>query len=242
VDELDRRGAALLSELASNPTSDCWRQFDSLFYEIVWRFLRLNHKGLGIRVARYLGMQGRVAPEILAEEVDEVAHEATKIALRRVRQNAVRFDLGRGKPTRWVIGAAEYAYVEVAKAIAEARRSDRLVFVPPETLLEEADTGPTPEERALQTLQDAEALQEAARHLTEKEFAALRLVVTLGYSYSEAAKAIFGDASMTKQVDGLLTRGKRKLAAAWRDRGLESGRSQVVKYRPSLTDREEGDE
>jgi len=29
---------------------------------------------------------------------------------------------------------------------------------------------------------------------------------------------IFGDASMTRQVDGLLTRGKRKLAAAWIDR------------------------
>lgn len=29
---------------------------------------------------------------------------------------------------------------------------------------------------------------------------------------------IFGDATATRQVDGLLTRGKRKLAEAWVDR------------------------
>lgn len=42
--------------------------------------------------------------------------------------------------------------------------------------------------------------------------------MTLGYSYADAAERIFGDAAMTKQVDGLLTRGKRKLAEAWIDR------------------------
>ena len=46
----------------------------------------------------------------------------------------------------------------------------------------------------------------------------MRLVITLGYSYVEAAEAIHGDATKTKQVDGLLTRGKPKLAEAWIDR------------------------
>lgn len=218
IDELDRRGRKLLNELARDPESECWRQFDELFYEIVWKYLRGSHAKLGARVARYLNVDGVVAPDVLPEEVDEVAHEATKVALRRVRQNANGFDPRRGTPTKWVIGAAEYAYIEVAKTIVRARRSDALQFVPPDDLLDARDTNPSTQEHVLRHLEEAEALEDAAAHTSEKEFAALRLVITAGYTYSEAAEAIFGDPTMTKQVDGLLTRGKRKLAEVWDDR------------------------
>jgi RNA polymerase sigma factor (sigma-70 family) len=218
IDELDRRGRQLLAELAADPASDCWRQFDALFYELVWKYLRSCHRVLGARVARYLGVEGDVAPPLQPGEVEEVAHDATKVALRRVRQNAARFDHERGTPTKWVIGAAEYAYVEVAKTIAAARRPDRTRFVPPEELFDIPDSNPTTEEHVLRHLQDEEALADAAEHLSEKEFAAVRLTITAGYSYAEVAELMFGDAAMTKQVDGLLTRGKRKLAAAWESR------------------------
>lgn len=239
IEELDRRGRELLAELAADPDSDCWRQFDALFYELVWKYLRASHEKLPARVARYLSVDGVVAPEILPEEVDEVAHEATKIALQRVREKAGRFDPRRGTPTMWVIGAAEYAYVEVAKTIAGARRSARLAFVPLEDLLDRPDANPTTEEHVLRHLQDAEALEDAANHVSEKEFAALRLVLTAGYSYSEAAELIFGDATMTKQVDGLLTRGKRKLAEVWRDR-KPSPRGAGSTNVPDRTDDKEG--
>jgi hypothetical protein len=176
IEELDRRGRELLDELAADPDSDCWRQFDALFYPPVWRYLRANHAALNSRVARYLKVDGNVAPDVLPEEVDEVAHEATKVALRRVRQNATGFDPQRGTPTMWVIGAAEYAWIEVARAIAAARRSDRLQFVPPDDFVDEPDRNPTTEEHVFRHLQDAEALEDAARHVSEKEFAALRLV------------------------------------------------------------------
>ena len=218
IEELDRRGRELLDELAVDPDSDCWKQFDALFYPPVWRYLCANHAVLNARVVRYLKVDGVVAPEVLPEEVREVAHEATLIALRRVRQNAARFDPDRGTATRWVIGAAEFAWIEVAKTIAAARWSDRLQFVAPEDMAEEPDQNPTTEEHVLRHLANAEALEDAARHVSEKEFAALRLVLAAGYSYAEAAKVIFGDETMTKQVDGLLTRGKRKLAEAWADR------------------------
>lgn len=218
IEERDRLGRELLDELAANPESDCWRQFDALFYPTVWRYLRAKHAILGARVARYLKVDGVVAPEVLPEEVDEVAHEATKVALHRVRQNAARFDPQRGTPTMWVIGNSEWAWIDVAKAITAARRSDRLQFVAPEDLVDEPDRNPTTEEHVLRHLEDAEALEDAARHVSEKEFAALRLVLTAGYSYAEAANVIFGDETMTKQVDGLLTRGKRKLAEAWANR------------------------
>lgn len=239
IDELDRRGRALLAELAVDPDSDCWRQFDALFYEGVWKYLRTNHDKLPARVARYLKVDGVVAPDVLPEEVDEVAHEATKIALRRVREKAARFDPARGTPTMWVIGSAEYAYIEVAKTIVAARRSDRLRFVAPADLFDEPDGNPTTEEHVLRHLEDEEALEDAASHISEKEFAAVRLVLTAGYSYAEAAKVIFGDETMTKQVDGLLTRGKRKLAEAWIDR-KPSPRGASGSNVPDRTDDKEG--
>ncbi len=218
LEDLDRRGRELLAALAAEPDSDCWRQFDALFYEIVWKYLRASHATLGARVARYLKVDGIVGPDVLPSEVDEVAHDATKIALRRVRANAARFDPARGTPTKWVIGSGEFAYVEVAKAVVAARRSDKLAFVAPEELDETPDVEPTTEAHVLRYIADGEALEDAASRVSEKEFVAIRLVVTLGYSYAEAAHLMFGDAGMTKQIDGLLTRGKRKLAEAWQDR------------------------
>lgn len=226
TEELDRLGRALLVQLADDPDDqDCARQFDTLYYEIVWRYLRANHPVLATRVARHLGLARSVAPAVLDEEVEEVAHDATATALRRVRQNAHKFDptKGRGSPTQWVIGAAEFAYIEVAKAVATARRSDRLQFVDPLDLLEEPDHNPTTEEHVLRKLEDAEALADAATHVSEKEFLALRLRVTAGYSRGEAAERIFGDETMTKQVDGLVERGARKLAEAWSDRRTSPG-------------------
>lgn len=155
------------------------------------------------------------APQVLEEEVAEVAHDATLLALRRVREEAARFDPSRGTATGWVIGNAEFAWVEVAKTIVTARRSDSLMFVAPEDLLAEADPSPTTEEHVLRHVQNAEAMEDAASHLTKKEWVAVRLVVTYGYSYAEVAKVIYGDETMTRQVDGLIQRGKAKLAEAW---------------------------
>jgi DNA-directed RNA polymerase specialized sigma24 family protein len=159
-----------------------------------------------------------------------VAHEATTIALRRVRQHASRFDPDRGTPTMWVIGAAEYAWIDVAKTIVAARRSEQLVFTAPEDLLDVADPNPSTEEHVLRQLHDADALADAASCLTIKEFAAIRLVVTTGYSYAETAQLLFGDPTMTKQVDGLLTRAKAKLAKAWEDRRPSPGSAGSAKF------------
>ena len=157
-----------------------------------------------------------------ADEVDEIAHDATATALRRVRQNAHKFDASKGRPTQWVIGSAEFAYIEVAKGVVAARRSDALVFLDPldpaSILNSEPDGNPTTEEQVLRDIEDADVLADAARHLSDIEFAALRLRATAGYSRGEAAERIFGDSTMKKQVDGLTERGARKLAAAWADR------------------------
>jgi DNA-directed RNA polymerase specialized sigma24 family protein len=139
-----------------------------------------------------------------------------------VRQNAWKFDATKGSPTLWVIGNAEFAYIEVAKAVVSARRSETLAFLDPldpnNDINNELDRNPTTEEHVLRHLEDADALDDAARHVSEKEFLALRLRATAGYSRGEAAERIFGDAMMKKQVDGLVERGARKLAKAWAHR------------------------
>ena len=218
IEAVDRRGRALLAELARDPDSECWKDFYDLFYEVVWKYLRANHTVLPSRVARFLRVDAVLASKVLEEEVDEVAHEATEIALRRVCDAAARFDLVNGSPTKWVIGSAHYAYVEVAKAIVLARRSEHLVFMDPQDLLYVHDPNPSTEEHVLQHLENLEALEDAASHVSQREFAALRLVITLGFSYQEAADLLFGDTTKTRKVDGLLTRGKPRLAEAWVDR------------------------
>ena len=206
VEELDQHGRALLAELVRDPESACWRQFDALFYEVVWKYLRANHDKLSARVARYLKLDGVVAPEVMPEEVDEVAHEATKIALRRVRQKAGRFDPARGTPTKWVIGSAEYAYIEVAKTLVAARRSDRLQFVAPDDLLDEPDAMST-DEHVLRHLSDEEALEDAASQVSEKEWIAIRLVVTADQTSTDLLIDIVpkGSPIVATDIDGTLT-------------------------------------
>jgi DNA-directed RNA polymerase specialized sigma24 family protein len=218
LERLDQRALELLHELASNPDGDCARQFDSLLYEFVWRYLRAKGEEIPARVAAYMGAEGTAAPQPQPAELAEVAHEATVIALHRVRAKAARFDAARGKPTLWVIGAAEYAYVEVAKAIATARRSPRLAFHDPADLVGIPDSSPSTEEHVISKVSNEQALSEAAEALSEREFAALRLVDTLELTYSEAAERMFGDATMDRVVEGLLRRGRRRLAAAWQGR------------------------
>lgn len=59
--------------------------------------------------------------------------------------------------------------------IVKARRSDKLNFVTPESLLEVPDSHPTTEEHVLRFVDDANAFEDASAHVSEKEFVAIRL-------------------------------------------------------------------
>jgi hypothetical protein len=67
-----------------------------------------------------------------------------------------------------VIGNAHYAYIEVSKAIVAARRSERLVFLAPEDLLAVRDPNPSTEEHVLRHLENEEALEDAANHVSDR--------------------------------------------------------------------------
>jgi DNA-directed RNA polymerase specialized sigma24 family protein len=223
LQRLDEEAAQLLAQIADDPDGECARRFDTLLYPFVFGYLRTQRDRIAARVAAYAGAEGAAAPSLLPEELAEVAHDATATALRRVRKNAARFDQRRGTATDWVIGAAQFAFVEVAKSVVAARRSPRMAYHDPQDLELLAGAAPSTEEHVLAKLGDEEALEQAAEVLGERELAAVRLVHTLHLSYAEAAEAIFGDASMTRAVEGLLTRGRAKLATAWQDRRPASG-------------------
>lgn len=217
-DEMNEKGVLLLAELAENPSSPCGRDFEALFYPFIWGRLRRQHAQISDRVARHIGITEPTAPLLQPSEIDEVAHDATSRALRRVRENAARFDPARGSATTWVIGASDFAFVEVAKEIAAARRPPGVEIVDIDVLHGLADTNPSTEEHVIGHLMSDAAVAEAAEILNEKEWSALRLTVTLGFSYAQAAAMVFGDPKRVRQIDGLLMRAKEKLRIAWVER------------------------
>lgn len=160
IDHLNRNGRDLLARLACDPNPACQRQFDALFYFPVWRHLVDSSDVLGTRVARYLGKDSALVPPLPPCDVESVAHDATKTGLRRVRENAHRFDPARGTPLMWVIGAAEFAFVEISKDSFKLRGRQELL--PPEEMTALADIAPSTEELVIRHFSDAEAFAEAA--------------------------------------------------------------------------------
>jgi hypothetical protein len=237
-EERDDLGAALLAELARDPGSSLVSEFHALFYEFIWKRLWRDRDRLSDRVRRHLGVASPTAPPLRPEEVGEVAHDATTRALRRVGEGASKFDPTRGTATHWVIGASEFAFVEVAKEVAAERRPLDVEFEPPERLNEVLDSEPGIEEVVIARISTEEILAEAADLLSEREWEALRLVVTERYSYAETAEMIFGSADFKKEIDGLLTRAKRKLNEAWSHRRPGSGDEENTKVSDGMTDKE----
>lgn len=235
-------GAALLAELARDPASSCANEFQALFYEFIWRRLRNHQDRLARRVARYLDTDGPVAPRLQEQEIDEVAHDATARALRRVCQNASAFDPKRGTATNWVIGASEFAFIEVAKEAVRARNPEGIGFASNDALDSLIDPSPGTEEIVLAEMSSGQVLREAAEILSEREWQALRLVITERYTHAEVAMIIFGTPTFTKQVDGLLTRGKKKLREAWAERRPDSRAAGASNVSPETDDMEGSDE
>jgi DNA-directed RNA polymerase specialized sigma24 family protein len=141
-----------------------------------------------------------------------------------------------------VIGASEFAFIEVAKEAVAARRPRGVEFSHPYALEAVIDPAPGTEEIVISRISSEQIVREAAELLSEREWEALRLVVTERYTYAEAAQVIFGSADFTKQVDGLLTRAKRKLNEAWPHMQPGTGASESTKVRDDMAEKEGSDE
>jgi DNA-directed RNA polymerase specialized sigma24 family protein len=241
-EELDEYGARLLAQIALDPEGPASQQFAGLFYPVIWGFLRANHSRLGAVVGGYAGTSKSAAPQLLDEEVDDVAHDATERAIRRLRRNAAKFDPAAGPATKWALGAAGFAFVEEAKkAVTKRTNQPHPVPADPHELEEYGDQGGL-EEDMLRRVINEQTYAEVADVLTEREWTALRLQVELEMSCADIARALFNDDTKTRKVEGLLERGKKKLKIAWQDRRPSPGRVKTLNVRAKTDDNGKADE
>jgi DNA-directed RNA polymerase specialized sigma24 family protein len=205
-----KRALALLNAVGRDPSPTAVRAFDEFFYPIVLRYVLKRHRFIGLEIARRTGAGGVSAAPMLADhQVEEAAHTTALIALRRARASARRFDPEAGDPVAWVVGAAAFAYVEVAKAMRRER----------EDLAPGADVAPeraTPsEDQPADILERQDLLDDLFLVLGDEERAVVILVLRYSYSYAEAAEVLLGDPAATKRIDYLLQSARRKLAPRW---------------------------
>jgi hypothetical protein len=242
-EELDRYGARLLAEMASDPECPACQEFARVFYPVVWGYLRANHSRIGTIVGGFAGSAKSAAPQLLPEEVDQVAHDATERAIRRLRRNAAQFDAAEGPATKWILGAAGFTFVEVAKKTVAARtRGPELVLEDPTGVEERIDGHEALQEDFLRRVINQETYREVAALLNENEWTALRLQVLMDMSCAAIARAMFDDQTKTRKVEGLLERGKKKLAEEWRDRRPSQGKVTTTNVRSGTDDKGEADE
>lgn len=117
---LEERAAALLRRQSEGDQALA-SEFDALLYPVVLGYVKQRNRSLGETIARRTGGVNP-APIVEAQDLDEVAHETTLLALRRARASAGRFDATLGSAVSWVLRAAAFAYLEVARKYARDRR------------------------------------------------------------------------------------------------------------------------
>ena len=131
IEELIGADGSCWRSVEADPRSDCWRQFDNLFYEPVFSICVQSSPSSAPAFARYLDKQGSLSARSSWRRSARRCFTTPRKLIAFVRENAWKFDPERGSSTLWVLGAAESAYVDVAKAIVKARRSEKLSFVDP---------------------------------------------------------------------------------------------------------------
>lgn len=205
-----KRALALLNAVGREPTPTAVHAFDEFYYPLVVSFVRKRHRAIGLEVAAKTGATGSAAPLLSLRHVEEAAHVTALVALRRARASARGFDPALGSPTSWVLRAASFAYVEVAKRLA--RDDERLGD--PDTEAEAQPAPPDISDPAVLVEQHAQ-LDDLFLVLGDDERRVVVLVLRYSYSYAEVAAVLFGDATATKRVDRLLQSARKKLAIRW---------------------------
>lgn len=206
---LEKVGRQLMATVAAAPDSPAAQKFDELFYPHVLRYARKRNHALGVEAARLLGQEGNIAPRLSPQQLDEAAHLTATKALESARRSAKKFDPSKGTALAWVLRAAAFAYVDVARLLAGSDRR-----------FQDVATSDADLERLLHRDRDSEDPSEVAENhdilaryfslLTDEE----RLVVLarekFNLSYVEIAEIVFKDASAAKRVDKMLQGAREK--------------------------------
>lgn len=209
LSDLDsRRALALLNAVAREPSRTAVLAFDEFFYPLIFAYVAKRHHTIGIEMGAKLSVGGSAAPHVPSTQVDEAAHVTALVALRRARASASQFDATLGSPIGWVLRAAGYAYLEVARQLAQDQGE----------LLEDDEQdrpAPTALTDPAEILARQSEIDDLFLPLSDDERRVVNLVLRYKYTYAQAAEIVFGDAKATKRVDHLLQSARTKLARRW---------------------------
>lgn len=203
-----KQALALMNAVARDSTTAAVQAFDEFFYPLVIDYIVERHGSIGFDVAAWMGASGSAAPELDEHQIEEAQQRAALIALRRARASAARFDPAQGSPVGWVLRAAAYAYVEVAKQLA--RDQDELAASP-----EALETVASPAEDLADTLARQQLVDDLLLVLSDDERRVVALVLKHEYTYKQAAQRLFGSTDEAKRVDHLLQSARKKMAPRW---------------------------
>jgi DNA-directed RNA polymerase specialized sigma24 family protein len=209
-----QRALAVLNAVAREPTPTAVHVFDEFFYPLVVAYVRKRHRKIGLEVAGKSGSGGSAAPLLSRHQLDEAAHVTALTALRRARASAGRFDAERGSPVAWVLRSAAFAYVEVAKQMAQ-NESRLMTSAEADTDARVGRSASASTSDPAQVVASQDLIDQVFLVLADDERAVAVLRLRYDYTYTEIAEALFGDADATKRVDHLLHSARRKLADRW---------------------------
>lgn len=213
-DDLNRQGALLLEALAHAPDDHALTtQFNTLFYPVLLHYVKRRQPHLRAALAAMTGKQAAV-PQLDPQDVEEAAHATAWLALEAARAGALRFDAARGSALTWVLRAAAWAYVDVAKELARGSRRSVLRVLSESDEVERRLNELRQEDDPAEIVVGQEKIDRAFALLSEQERQALTLKIH-GFSYEESAAIIFGDPKSGRRVEYLLRRARHKLCAAW---------------------------
>lgn len=212
---LNLEGPYLLAQLAEDAEGPLAATFDALAYNLVFDYAMTRCGDLRKR-ARAHTAENLPVYDVPDDLLDEVAHETAWRTCANVRESAAKFDPALGSAGSWVVGRAALMYLDIARKLH--KQTERFgELSDPLDLVGLLDADERPDESA-QRLLDAEAYEEAAACLSDRERAVFFGVVIFDLRKRDIAIQLYGTADKEKAVDGVLQRAKKKMQAAWADR------------------------
>jgi DNA-directed RNA polymerase specialized sigma24 family protein len=216
IQRLNLEGPYLLAELAEDAEGPLAGTFDALAYNVVVDYAMTRCGGLRRRAR---GQTGQNLPvyDVPDDLLEDIAHETAWRTCESVRNNAGKFDPDLGGAANWVLGRAALVYLGLARKL-HAQRARFGELNDPHDLTGILDRDDYPDDESAQRALDAEALQEAAACLSQREAAVFFGIVLFDLAKRDIAMQLYGAPDKEKAVDGVLQRAKKKLAAAWAER------------------------
>lgn len=214
-DELNRRGAQLLQGIAAAPgDSNIATEFNTLFYPVILQYVKRRQSSLRASITALIGHAA--VPHLDPQDIEDAANATAWLALETARAGAGRFDSSQGTALAWVMRAAAFAYLDVARELARGSRRSVLSTVTQSDEIEQMLNELRQEDDPAEVVLGQDRVDRAFALLSEQERQALMLKIR-GFSYEQSAAIIFRDPTCGRRIEHLLRRGRNKLRAAWPD-------------------------